>query len=77
MGKKALVVSGGGCKGAFAVGVIKRLAQEFPEIEFDIYIGTSTGSLIVPLAAAGDLTLLEKLYTSVHTNDIVYGGKRG
>ena len=74
MGKKALVVSGGGCKGAFAVGVIKRLAQEFPEIEFDIYIGTSTGSLIVPLAAAGDLTLLEKLYTSVHTNDIVYGG---
>lgn len=74
MGKKALVVSGGGCKGAFAVGVIKRLAQEFPEIEFDIYIGTSTGSLVVPLAAMGNLPLLEKLYTTVRTDDIVYGG---
>ena len=74
MGKKALVVSGGGSKGAFAVGVIKRLAQEFPEVEFDIYIGTSTGSLVVPLAAMGNIALLEKLYTSVHTNDIVFGG---
>lgn len=74
MGKKALVISGGGCKGAFAVGIIKRLKQEFPEVEFDIFIGTSTGSLIVPLAASGNIDLLEQLYTSVHTDDIVYGG---
>ena len=74
MGKKALVVSGGGSKGAFAVGVIKRLARDFPEIDFDIYVGTSTGATVVPLAALGNIPLLEKLYTSVHTQDIVLSG---
>lgn len=74
MGKKALVVSGGGSKGAFAVGVIKRLARDFPDVDFDIYVGTSTGALAVPLAALGDIALLEKLYTSVHTQDIVWAG---
>lgn len=74
MGKKALVISGGGSKGAFAVGVLKRLAFEFPEIEFDIFVGTSTGALISPLAALGDISLLESLYTGVRTENIVLKG---
>lgn len=74
MGKKALVISGGGSKGAFAVGVLKRLAFEFPQIEFDIFVGTSTGALISPLAALGDVSLLESLYTGVKTEDIVLKG---
>jgi len=71
MSKRALVISGGGSKGAFAVGAIKALAANAPETTFDIYIGTSTGSLIVPFAAAGALDLLEKMYTTVTTADIV------
>src|SRR5215213_4103372 len=74
MGKKALVISGGGSKGAFAVGVVKHLAENFPEIKFDIFVGTSTGSLIVPLVAADQIPLLEQLYTTIHTDDIVLKG---
>src|SRR5829696_6024104 len=74
MAKKALVISGGGSKGAFAVGVIKHLSENFPEIDFDIFVGTSTGSLIVPLAASGQVQLLQQLYTSVTTDDVVIKG---
>jgi NTE family protein len=74
MGKTALVVSGGGSKGAFAVGVIKQLIASLPGFSPDIYIGTSTGSLIVPLLAAGQLPLLEKIYTTVKTSDIITTG---
>jgi predicted acylesterase/phospholipase RssA len=45
---KALVISGGGSKGAFAVGVLKYLFQEKGH-EYDIISGTSTGALIAPL----------------------------
>src|SRR6185503_18711315 len=68
--KKALVISGGGSKGAFAVGVYKYLISNF-SLDFDILVGTSTGSLIVPLAALGKLDLLEELYTTQKTENIV------
>jgi predicted acylesterase/phospholipase RssA len=51
--KRALVISGGGSKGAFAVGILQRLRILFPTLHFDMIIGTSTGALIAPLAAAG------------------------
>lgn len=69
--KRALVISGGGSKGAFAVGVIKQLAQLYPTLFFDIYVGTSTGSLIVPLAAIGEIDLLEEIYTTQSKGTIV------
>lgn len=65
--KQALVISGGGSKGAFSVGVIKDLVGTY-RIDFDILVGTSTGALIAPLAALGELEKLEELYTTV-TND--------
>jgi len=74
MAKRALVISGGGSKGAFAVGVIKQLAADFPQIGFDVFVGTSTGALIAPLAATGDIVSLEKLYTTVTTGDIITKG---
>ena len=77
MAKTALVVSGGGSKGAFAVGVIRQLAMEFPDTSFDILVGTSTGSLIVPLVALDELDLLEQLYTTVNTSDIILEGNVG
>jgi NTE family protein len=43
---KALVCSGGGCKGAFASGVIQYLLHDL-QIDYDIYAGTSAGALNV------------------------------
>jgi NTE family protein len=74
---RSLVISGGGSKGAFAVGVIKRLLREFPNLSFDTYVGTSTGSLIAPLAAMGEFALLEKLYTSITNDDVIETGNLG
>lgn len=68
---RALVVSGGGSKGAFAVGVIQRLRATYPNLDFDKYVGTSTGSLIVPLAAMGGYDLLEELYSTQTTANII------
>ncbi len=68
--KKALVVSGGGSRGAFAVGVIKYLSQTHA-LKFDVFVGTSTGSLVVPLVALGKLDVLQNLYTSTNTSDII------
>jgi NTE family protein len=74
---RSLVISGGGSKGAFAVGVIKRLLREYPNLSFDTYVGTSTGSLIAPLAAMGEFALLEKLYTSITNDDVIETGNLG
>ena len=44
--KKALVISGGGSKGAFAGGVAQYLMEEDGQ-KYDLFLGTSTGSLLV------------------------------
>ncbi|MFT4094936.1 MAG: patatin-like phospholipase family protein [Niabella sp.] len=67
--KQALVISGGGSKGAFAVGVVKDLVNIY-ELDFEVLVGTSTGSLICPLVALGELEKLEELYTTI-TNEQV------
>lgn len=75
MGKTALVISGGGSKGAFAVGALKFLIGELG-LKFDILAGTSTGALITPLIAADGkdaLPTLETEYTTVKTDDILSG----
>jgi NTE family protein len=64
-----LVISGGGSYGAFAVGVIKTLYHN--QWRWDGIVGTSTGALIAPLVAIQEIALLEKMYTSVTTSDII------
>src|ERR1700712_2528377 len=71
MPKTALVISGGGSKGAFAVGVLKSIFQHAPTLNFDIIVGTSTGALIAPFATPKYINLLEQLYTTVKTGDII------
>ena len=65
MNKRALVLSGGGSKGAFAGGVL-----EYLNSEYDLYIGTSTGALIVPLVAADEIQKLKFCYTNTTQEDI-------
>lgn len=65
----ALVVGGGGSRGAFAVGAIEVLRER--GIAFDFVSGTSTGALIAPLVATDEIQLLRSIYTSVRTEDVV------
>ncbi len=67
--KKALVISGGGSKGAFAGGVAQYLMNEKKK-EYDILIGTSTGSLMVSHLALGRIESLKKIYTNVNQKTI-------
>ena len=79
--KVALVISGGGAKGAFAVGVLKYLFENYRnEGWFALSGGTSTGALIAPMAAVMKnpdsmgtkaFKTLVKLYTTVSTPDIL------
>jgi len=71
MSKTALVISGGGSKGAFAVGALKAMFARNPALQFNILVGTSTGALIAPLATSKDIGLLEQLYTTVRTDDVI------
>ena len=67
--KKALVISGGGSKGAFAGGVAEYLLKEKKNI-YDIFLGTSTGSLMVSHLALGKIDALKSIYTQVNQRSI-------
>ncbi len=68
--KRALVLSGGGAKGAFAAGALKYLMVE-QGLTFDLVVGTSTGSLIAPMVAMGDVANLLNFYENVEDQDIL------
>lgn len=66
--KRAICVSGGGSKGAYAVGIL----EYYKDIgrNYDIYLGSSTGSLISTLAASGNYDSLINGYTNINHKDI-------
>ena len=66
---RALVISGGGCKGAWAGGVAEHLLVE-RGIDYDIFVGSSTGSLLIPHLAIGKVDKIKSLYTNVSQKDI-------
>lgn len=62
---KALVISGGGSKGAFAGGVAQYLLQKKNK-NYDLFIGTSTGSLLIPHLALGKIDKIYTVFTDVN-----------
>ncbi|MBT8234480.1 MAG: patatin-like phospholipase family protein [Saprospiraceae bacterium] len=66
---KALVISGGGCKGAFAGGVAEYLI-DVKKNDYDIFVGSSTGSLLIPHLAIGRVDKIKKTFTNVGQEDI-------
>lgn len=66
---KALVISGGASKGAFAGGISEFLVHDLGR-HYDVFCGTSTGSLLVPLLAAGELERAKQIYCNVTQSDI-------
>lgn len=66
---KALVISGGGSKGAFAGGVAEYLMKE-QQKKYDIFVGTSTGSLLIPHLSIGKIDKVKEIYTNVNQKTI-------
>ncbi len=66
---RALVISGGGSKGAFAGGVAQHLIQDL-ERKYDLFLGTSTGSLLVSHLALSKISEIKEFYTSVNQSSI-------
>lgn len=66
---KALVISGGGSKGAFAGGVAEYLIKD-QKNEYDIFVGSSTGSLLIPHLSIGEIGKIKTAYTNVVQNDV-------
>lgn len=66
---RALVISGGGSKGAYAGGVAQYLMREEGK-HYDMFLGTSTGSLLIPHLAVDDIDKLYDIFTNVQQHDI-------
>jgi predicted patatin/cPLA2 family phospholipase len=66
---KALVISGGGSKGAFAGGIAEHLIN-VQKKKYDLFVGSSTGSLLVSHLALGKIDQIREVYTNVTHRDI-------
>lgn len=66
---RALVISGGGSKGAFAGGVAQYLL-EVKKNQYDLFLGTSTGSLLIPHLALGNIEKIHGIYTNIDMDKI-------
>ncbi|MGB5555008.1 MAG: patatin-like phospholipase family protein [Flavobacteriaceae bacterium] len=66
---RALVISGGGSKGAFAGGVAQFLMQEL-EHDYNLFLGTSTGSLLISHLALQKIEKIKEVYTNVNQHSI-------
>lgn len=66
--KRALVLSGGGGRGAFQVGVLEHL--ESIGWKPDVIVGTSIGSLNAAVYAVGGIKRLQTMWESLRTQDM-------
>lgn len=66
---RALVLSGGGAKGSYQLGVYKALKKL--GIKIDIITGTSIGSINGALLVAGDYKKAKKMWLSIKTTEVL------
>ncbi|KPL00663.1 MAG: hypothetical protein AMJ90_07895 [candidate division Zixibacteria bacterium SM23_73_2] len=71
MPKRGLVLSGGGAKGAFQVGVLEYLYQK-GKLDFDVVCGVSVGALNATLVAQGEFERLKELWLGIRRNEDIY-----
>ena len=64
-----MVISGGGSKGAFAGGVAQYLMEE-QKHNYDLFLGTSTGSLLISHLALKKIEKIREVYTNVNQDNI-------
>ena len=68
MKKTALVLSGGGSRGAYQIGVWEALSEL--DVTIDMVFGTSVGSINGAMVVKGDLELSRKLWQQMETDMI-------
>lgn len=66
---RSLVISGGGSKGAFAGGIVDYLTT-VQNKEYELYVASSTGTLVQLIASTGNIPNLKTGYTTVNSDDI-------
>lgn len=66
---RALVISGGGSKGAYAGGVAQHLIEKQGR-SYELLLGSSTGSLLIPHLSLGKVSKLHQIYTNVNQSSI-------
>ena len=69
MGRKGIVLAGGGSRGAYQIGVWKALREL--DAGFSVVTGSSVGALNGILMIQGDYQAAEELWLSLYTGDIV------
>jgi NTE family protein len=75
-GDLAVVLSGGGARAAYQVGVLRGLARHFPETRFQVVVGVSAGALNASFFAAHPGSLpaaaeeLASIWSSLHVEDV-------
>lgn len=67
---RGLVLSGGGARGAYEIGVYRALAEE-GGLTFGVVTGTSVGALNAALIAQGDLDRAEALWRQITTEAVL------
>lgn len=67
--KKALVIAGGGAKGAFAGGVAEYLIKVKGN-QYDFFVGTSSGNLLLPHLAIGAIDKIKKAMTEITQSEV-------
>jgi len=70
-GELAIVLSGGGAKGAFQVGVLDELITN-RGVKIDIAVGTSTGSIQALAVAQDDIPKLVQIWSNLRKNSDIY-----
>lgn len=67
---KALVLSGGGTKGAFELGALEAL-EEKQALDFDLVVGTSVGGLNGLFVVQGQMDQLRQMYETLTRDQII------
>lgn len=68
-GKRAVVLSGGGTKGAYEIGVWRALREL--SVDFQIVTGTSIGSINGAMMAMGNFEKADQVWRSMVMNDLM------
>jgi len=67
--KTALVISGGGSKGAYAGGIVSYLMQEQGK-SYDILVGSSVGSLMIGHLALNNIAYVKEVFATTTNKDV-------
>lgn len=74
--RAAIVLSGGGAKGAFQVGALDQLVHKY-NVKPKIVVGTSTGAIQALGVAQNDVKRLVEVWSGIKGNDDIYRERAG